>query len=74
MAAIAPALSCAQWRIPLARHGFHGLYIELKRRRGGRASEEQVWWLARLRDEGYCAAICCGWEEAAAVIMDYLRG
>ena len=60
--------------LPVARKGYHGLYIELKRRRGGRASEEQVWWLTQLRDEGYCAAICCGWEEAAAHIMDYLRG
>ena len=38
--------------LPVARHGCHGLYIELKRRRGGRASAEQMQWISNLRAEG----------------------
>ena len=59
--------------LPVARGGNHGLYIELKRQRGGRISEEQVRWINGLLKQGYAAAICKGWQEAADVIIDYLR-
>lgn len=59
--------------LPVARGGNHGLYIELKRRRGGRISEEQVRWIDGLLEQGYAAAICKGWQEAASVIIDYLQ-
>ena len=56
--------------LPVARGGNHGLYIELKRQRGGRISEEQVRWIMK---HGYSAAICRGWEEAARTIVEYLQ-
>lgn len=59
--------------LPVARGGNHGLYIELKRQRGGRISEEQVRWINGLLKQGYAAAICKGWQEAANVIIDYLQ-
>ena len=59
--------------LPVARGGNHGLYIELKRQRGGRISEEQVRWIDGLLEQGYAAAICKGWQEAASVIIDYLQ-
>lgn len=59
--------------LPVARGGNHGLYIELKRQRGGRIGEEQVRWINGLLKQGYAAAICKGWQEAADVIIDYLR-
>lgn len=59
--------------LPVARGASHGLYIELKRQRGGRISEEQVRWINGLLKQGYAAAICKGWQEAASVITDYLR-
>ena len=59
--------------LPVARGQYHGLYIELKRQRGGRISEEQVRWINGLLKQGYAAAICKGWQEAASVIIDYLR-
>lgn len=34
--------------LPVPRGGFHGLYIELKRLRGGRLSEQQRAWLDAL--------------------------
>ena len=59
--------------LPVARGGNHGLYIELKRQRDGRISEEQVRWIDGLLEQGYAAAICKGWQEAASVIIDYLQ-
>lgn len=60
--------------LPVAVNGFHGLYIELKRERGGRVSDDQQFWLDALMEQGYFVALCRGWERAAGVIMRYLRG
>lgn len=60
--------------LPVAVGGHHGLYIELKRVKGGRVSEEQAAWQAELRARGYVAEVCHGWEEAARVIEGYLMG
>lgn len=58
--------------LPVARGDYHGLYIELKRQKGGRISENQKRWLAALQEQGYFVAVCFGWEEAANVIEKYL--
>lgn len=60
--------------LPVARGGKHGLYIELKRRKYGRISDEQGKWIEALIREGYACAVCFGWESARDVIEDYLRG
>ena len=59
--------------LPCARGGWHGLYIELKRQRGGRVSAEQKEMLEALRREGYAAAVCEGWEAARDAILEYLE-
>lgn len=59
--------------LPVARGGYHGLYIELKRTVGGRVSEEQREWLDRLTAQGYYTAVCRGWEAAKGVIEGYLQ-
>lgn len=58
--------------LPVARGGCHGLYIELKRIRGGRVSPEQVQWMDALARQGYRCALCHGWQEAAKTICEYL--
>ncbi len=60
--------------LPVARGGYHGLWIELKRRRGGRVSGEQAGWIDALKKQGYACAVCHGWEAAVAVIQGYMRG
>lgn len=60
--------------LPVARGGSHGLYIELKRIKGGRVSAEQLAWMEELTREGYTCAVCHGWEEARKVIQIYLKG
>ena len=58
--------------LPVARGGFHGLYIELKRVKGGKISPEQYEWMGRLSNEGYRVEVCYGADEARAVILSYL--
>ena len=59
--------------LPVPRGEFHGLYIELKRQRGGVASEKQTEWMESLMKHGYCVALCKGWEIAAQTITNYLQ-
>ena len=60
--------------LPVARGGFHALYIELKRQRGKGPSDEQCLWLEALNRYGSRAIWCRGWEAAREVIENYLRG
>jgi hypothetical protein len=58
--------------LPVARGAYHGLYIELKRSKGGRISDEQKQWLKALNDQGYAATVCYGHEEAIQTLTNYL--
>lgn len=58
--------------LPVPRGNNHGLFIELKRRKGGRLSPEQRVWIQNLQEQGYQAFVCYGWEEATEVIQSYL--
>ncbi|NID15403.1 VRR-NUC domain-containing protein [Luteibacter yeojuensis] len=58
--------------LPVARGQYHGLFIEMKRTKGGMLSPEQKEWLHRLADQGYCAIRCNGWWEARTAILQYL--
>lgn len=58
--------------LPVPRGAYHGLYIELKRRKGGRLSKAQMEMIIALRDQGYCAEVCQGCDEAAELIKHYL--
>jgi hypothetical protein len=60
--------------LSVARGGYHGLYIELKRQKKSSISPEQVQWIADLRAQGYRAEICLGAAAAWEVIADYMRG
>jgi hypothetical protein len=57
--------------LPVPRHGYHGLYVELKTPTGY-PSREQREWIAALREQGYRAEVCRGWAAAWDVIRDYL--
>lgn len=58
--------------LPCARGGWHGLYIEMKRRKGGRVSIEQKKTIIALREQGYRVEVCEGWEKAREVIKEYM--
>jgi hypothetical protein len=59
--------------LPVKRGSYGSLWIEMKRRQGGKVSAVQRWWLNELEKHGQYAEICYGHEEAEAVIVNYLR-
>lgn len=59
--------------LDVARHGYHGLRIELKRK-GGRLSAAQTAWIERLREQGYRAVVCVGAKAAIMELVWYLAG
>lgn len=59
--------------IPIARGGYHGLFIEMKFGRN-KPTDEQMKWLSTLERNGYMATVCWGAEEAIAVIEQYAKG
>lgn len=59
--------------LPVARGGKHGLYIEMKRRKGGSVSKTQEAWMRALADQGHVCAVCHGWEQARETILQYLK-
>lgn len=59
------------------KHGdkvFHGLFIEMKRKRktDSSVSEEQLAWQQRLQERGYASEICYGHQAAIDTIKAYL--
>lgn len=50
----------------------HGLFIEMKREKGGVVSSKQMDWIMWLSDKGYESNICCGFDEAKDVLTMYL--
>ena len=58
--------------LPVARQGFHGLYIEMKRRRGGVLSKDQKEYIEALKEQSYRVEVCKGFLAAADVIEDYM--
>jgi len=57
----------------LPRAEKNGLFIELKTKKG-RLRGKQVWWLYHLRQQGYGAVCCRGFEDAVERITAYVQG
>ena len=58
--------------IARALSGYHGLFVEMKRAKGGSVSSHQAKLIERLRDEGYRVEVCRGADAAWSKIVDYL--
>ena len=58
--------------LPFPSNGYGALFLEMKKRVGGRLSDEQKVWRDYLSSVGYCVRVCPGWEVAAAAIVEYL--
>jgi len=59
--------------IPVPNKEYHGLYIEMKRQKGGKVSEKQKEWIEKLNKLGYLAVVCRGYEEAKEVVERYME-
>lgn len=51
---------------------YGGLFIEMKRQKGGTTSSEQHAMIAKLRDKGYFCVIARGFDEAVKHLNYYL--
>lgn len=58
--------------LPVPSAPFHGLFIEMKRKNGGKVSSEQQDWIDNLQAQGYRALVCKGVDEAQRAIIEYL--
>ena len=58
----------------VARKGYHGLWIEMKDKgkTASSLSPEQIYWQSDMRDAGYKAECCFGFEQAKKIIEEYL--
>lgn len=56
-----------------ARGKYHGLFIEMKRRRDYAISQDQEDWKQFLEAQGYKHDYCFGFDHAKKVILEYLR-
>jgi hypothetical protein len=58
--------------LPCARGKYHGLYLELKYGKN-QPTEQQQFWINRLKTEGYYVCVVWGFEEASEKITWYLE-
>ncbi len=60
--------------LPVAKGGFHGLFIEMKRADGtpSDVSHDQTDWINALRGEGFRVEVCYGFEQARLTLVAYL--
>ena len=58
--------------IPIPSGSYNGLYLELKKLTG-KATENQLIWQALLRSNGYMSEIAKGFDEAKAIVLNYLK-
>ena len=58
--------------LPVARGGYHGLYIELKVGKN-KQTDLQKQWQHDLQAQGYKSIVCYGWQQAAEALIEYLE-
>jgi len=59
--------------LPVARGIHPGMFIEMKVG-SNKPTELQLWWINRLREQGYAVGVYYDWEAARDAIVDYLKG
>lgn len=60
--------------LPVARGGYHGLYIELKKEdKTNKPTVLQKQWINELQKQGYFATVCYGFDETVNTLVEYLE-
>ena len=63
--------------LPVARGGYNGLYIEMKKHKTKkskpRVRKEQLEFGLFVQNEGFGFIVCYGWEEARDMLIKYLE-
>jgi hypothetical protein len=58
--------------IPVAKKGYHGLYIEMKAGKN-KPGDNQPLIMEKLRNEGYKCEVCYSFDEFQKVVNEYLK-
>lgn len=58
--------------IPVIRSNYGGMFLEMKRK-GGKLSDVQRFWLDQLEEEGYRVKVAFSVDEAIKAIEDYTK-
>ena len=58
--------------IPIAKKGFNGLYIELKKGKAGKVSDNQKTIMEKLQSECYRCEVCRSFDEFRNVVDNYM--
>ena len=58
--------------IPIAKKGFHTLYIEVKNGKSGRLSENQKTTMEKLKSEGHKCEVCRSIDEFKNIVDNYM--
>ena len=59
--------------LAVPKKDYHGLFIEMKKPKGGRVSDSQKEMIDDLNQLNYLSVVCKGWNEAKAAIEQYLK-
>lgn len=59
--------------IPYPNETFHGLFVEMKRTKGSKVSDNQIYWLEFLHKKGYETYIAYGFDQAKDFIKNYFK-
>lgn len=59
--------------IPIPTTNYHGMYIEMKKIKGGKVSVHQESWIKYLTYHGYRAVVANGCDEAIKYITEYFN-
>lgn len=57
--------------LPVPRGAWHGLFIEMKKVKG-RVDPGQLEYIEKLRNQGFGACVCVGFEQARQTLEAYL--
>ena len=58
--------------LPIPKGNYHGLWIELKRKKNAICSVNQKVWIEKMQNLGYAAYFCYGADEAIKCIKTYM--
>jgi len=57
--------------LPVPQGKFHGMFIEMKVRKGGNVSPKQKAWMNALTEQGYLCVVAKGFQEAREHVIRY---
>lgn len=59
--------------LPVPNETFYGLFIEMKRQKGGQLSKNQKTWIAVLRNQNFLCRVANGAEDAKRIVQRYFN-